>query len=121
MKARLVQFVVAVLVVALSGVARGAGPDFDRIVAPLLSERCLACHGGNKPKGGLDLSRRRSAMEGGDQGAAIVPGKPDASVLWEYVNGGKMPPKKPLSAAEKEVLRAWIVAGAGWGSDPIDP
>jgi hypothetical protein len=69
----------------------------------------------------LDLSRRRAAMEGGDEGAVIVPGKPDESRLWEYVGGDKMPPKKPLAAAEKELLRAWIAAGATWGSDPIDP
>jgi hypothetical protein len=60
-------------------------------------------------------------MEGGDRGAAIVPGKPEASLLWKYVKGDKMPPKKPLSAAEKKVLQTWIAAGAIWGTDPIDP
>ena len=32
-----------------------------------------------------------------------------------------MPPKSPLSQREKSVLRSWLAAGAGWGTDPIDP
>ena len=101
--------------------ARGADLDFDAIVAPLLSERCLDCHSGGKPKGGLDLSRRQTALAGGDTGEAIAPGNPQKSLLWEYVNDDKMPPKKPLSREEKSLLKAWIAAGAKWGSDPIDP
>ncbi|HEY7156671.1 MAG TPA: DUF1553 domain-containing protein [Gemmataceae bacterium] len=115
------RYVIVAIFAASGGVGRGAGPEFDRAVAPLLSERCLTCHSGGKSKGGLDLSRRRSAMEGGDKGAVIVPGKPEASLLWEYVKGDKMPPKKPLSATEKKVLQTWIAAGAIWGTDPIDP
>src|SRR6516164_5302599 len=95
MKGKLVQYLAVAVFVASGGVGRGAGPYFDARVAPLLNARCLDCHSGSKPKGGLDLSRRRSAMEGGDQGVVIVPGKPDASLLWQYVNDGKMPPKKP--------------------------
>jgi hypothetical protein len=120
MRARLVyQGLLAVCL--LCGVARGAAPDFDSAVAPLLSERCLDCHSGSSPRGGLDLSRRRTAMIGGDEGEVLVPGKPEASRLWEYVAGDKMPPKKPLPASEKAILRSWIAAGARWGSDPIDP
>ncbi len=101
--------------------AGGADLDFDATIAPLLSERCLDCHGGGKPKGGLDLSRRQTALAGGDTGEAIAPGNPEKSLLWEYVNDNKMPPKKPLSREEKALLKAWIRAGAKWGSDPIDP
>jgi hypothetical protein len=106
---------------AFASVLRGAGPDFDRTIAPLLSEHCLDCHSGAKPKSGLDLSQRRTAMAGGSKGAVLVPGNPTESRLWELVARDKMPPKKPLSAAEKELLRDWIAAGAPWGADPIDP
>jgi hypothetical protein len=98
-----------------------AVPDFDKTVAPLLAGRCLDCHSGTEPKGGLDLSQSKSAMTGGDNGEVIVPGKLDESRLWELVEKGRMPPKKPLPAAEKEVLKAWITRGAKWGTDPIDP
>jgi hypothetical protein len=104
-----------------SGKADAARLHFDRTVAPLLVRRCLSCHSGPKPRGDLDLTNRKAALEGGDSGDAIVPGKPEKSLLWDYVNRGKMPPKKPLPAAEKAILRAWIAAGAPWGTDPIDP
>src|SRR5262249_45574303 len=87
----------------------------------LLAARCLDCHGGSKPRGGLDLSRRQSAREGGDSGRAIVPGNAAASLLWKHVRAGKMPPKKPLTAEEKALLKDWIDGGAAWGTDPIDP
>ena len=102
---------------ASAGDARG----FDASVAPILARRCLDCHSGADPKGKLDLSRRPSAMAGGESGEAIVPGKPDESLLWEQVESGEMPPKSPLPAGEKAALRDWIAAGAGWGTDPIDP
>lgn len=98
-----------------------AGEHFDRRIAPLLAARCLDCHSGDEPKGGLDLSRRRTAMAGGDSGAVIAPGDPDESLLWEYVAGDEMPPKTPLAEAEKALLLEWISDGAGWGEDPINP
>ena len=60
-------------------------------------------------------------MEGGEQGVVIVPGKPDASLLWQFVNEGKMPPKKPLRAAEKTCCGRGSQQGRSRGSDPIDP
>ena len=96
-------------------------PRFDASVAPILARRCLDCHSGGEPKGKLDLSTRIRAMLGGENGDAIVPGKPDESLLWEQVESGEMPPKAPLSSEEKAVLRRWIADGASWGTDPIDP
>ena len=100
---------------------RDQAPDFDKQIAPLLVQRCLDCHSGPKPKGGLDLSRHEKSLAGGNQGPVLLPGRTDQSLLWELVEQNKMPPKKPLSSAEKSLLRDWIVSGARWGSDPIDP
>src|ERR1051326_6577493 len=111
--------IIAVLLapgVVLSGEA-ARKPDFDRTIAPLLTQYCLDCHSGPKPKGQLDLSRRGSALAGGKSGEVLAPGKPEKSLLWEYVSGDKMPPKKPLSAADKRLLEDWIRSGAAWGSD----
>ncbi len=94
---------------------------FDTKVAPILARRCLDCHSGTDPKGKLDLSDRKQAMEGGENGEVIVPGKPEESLLWEQVNSGEMPPKSPLNQEEKTVLREWIAAGAYWGTARIDP
>jgi hypothetical protein len=94
---------------------------FDRQIAPLLARRCLSCHSGDEPKGELNLSTRAAAMAGGESGKVIVPGKLDASLLWEYIDSDEMPPKQPLSAAEKALLKKWIASGAKWGSEKIDP
>jgi hypothetical protein len=96
----------------------GQVEHFDKVIAPLLARRCLDCHSGSKPRGKLDLTSRQTALAGGK---FIVPGKAEASLLWQHVNAGKMPPKKPLPATEKELLRSWINAGAVWGADSIDP
>ena len=97
-----------------------AEPDFDRAVAPILTA-CLDCHAGAEAKGKLDLSRKQSAFAGGKGGGGVAPGKPDASAIWAKIEAGEMPPKKPLSAADMATVKAWIEAGAAWGTDPIDP
>jgi len=98
-----------------------AEPMFDQQIAPLIARRCLSCHSGNEPKGKLDLSTRTSATKGGESGSAVVPGKLGESLLWEYVDSDEMPPKKPLPAAEKALLKKWIASGAKWGTEKIDP
>jgi hypothetical protein len=98
-----------------------APPEFDRAVAPVLAG-CLDCHSGAEAKGKLDLSREKSARAGGkSREPGIVAGKPDESEVWKRVAAGEMPPKKPLTADEQKVLKAWIEGGAKWGTDPIDP
>jgi hypothetical protein len=112
---------ITMLATPLKLVADQGGRDFDANVAPLFARRCLDCHSGVAAKGKLDLSRKSAALAGGESGAAIVPGKPEDSLLWERVSSNEMPPKAPLAESEKEIIRAWLLAGANWGSDPIDP
>ncbi len=104
-----------------SGPVLGAAPEFDKVVAPLLARRCLSCHSGPEPKGGLNLSQSESAMAGGESGAAILAGKPEDSLLWQRVAESEMPPEHPLSDVETKIVHDWIAAGAPWGADPIDP
>src|SRR6478735_3927511 len=95
-------------VLLLAAPASAAAPDFDKDVAPLIARRCLDCHSGADPKGGLDLSRKKNAL------ATLSAGKPDDSALYQRVRDDEMPPKKPLSAGEKAILREWIAGGAKW-------
>jgi len=95
--------------------------NFDRQIAPLIAQRCLSCHSGTEPKGKLDLSIRETAMAGGESGRAIQAGRLEESLLWQHVDSDQMPPKKPLSAAEKSLIKAWISEGAQWGTEKIDP
>ncbi|MBC8117220.1 MAG: DUF1549 domain-containing protein, partial [Candidatus Saccharimonas sp.] len=92
---------------------------FEKDVRPILSARCLECHGsGDKaPKGGLRLDARSELIRGGDTGAAIVPGKPADSLLVSAINYGdmyQMPPKSKLPAKEIATLTKWVEMGAPW-------
>ena len=94
--------------------------DFVRDVGPVLVRRCLECHSGESPEGGLALTDEAALYRGGDSGAAIVPGDSQASLLWQRVEADEMPPKHPLTAAEKEVFADWIAAGGRWKGGAID-
>lgn len=106
------------------GAGKGMGPDFDREIAPLLATHCLDCHSKDNPKGKLDLSNRAGLLRGGKSGPGLVQNKPENSPLLDRVMVDEMPPKKPLGPKEKDLLKAWVNAGAPWGSapdKPIDP
>ena len=95
---------------------------FEHKIAPLLSQHCLECHDSLTKEGKLDLSQKSLAFAGGKGGKAIVPGKLAESALWEAVEHDDMPEDRdPLSAAEKTLLREWILAGAPWTLETIDP
>ena len=67
----------------------------------------------------MSLISATSALAGGESGAALVPGKPDESLLVGYISGEKpeMPKGQPaLSAADVAAIRDWVVAGA-WPAD----
>jgi hypothetical protein len=97
--------------------------DFVKDVQPILAKACVGCHGPEKQKGGLRLDDRKSAFRGGNRGAVLVPGKPLDSRLLTLAAGLdaelRMPPegRKPLSAADLGLLRAWIEQGARWPDD----
>ncbi len=96
--------------------ARGAEPFAER-VAPLLRQRCLACHDGQKKRGGLDLSTRAGLLAGGESGPAVAVGKGKESLLVRKVGGDRpaMPRQGPkLTADDVAVLARWIDAGAPW-------
>lgn len=95
--------------------------DFSLKVLPLLQAKCFACHG-NDPKdiqGGLDVRSREGLLKGGDsETAAIEPGNPADSLLFQAVNwdGYEMPPKENdrLTKVQIELVKSWIAAGAPW-------
>ncbi|MFN5330101.1 MAG: PSD1 and planctomycete cytochrome C domain-containing protein [Planctomycetota bacterium] len=102
---------------------------FENRVRPVLVEHCGKCHGigeGAKVKGGLRLDSRQALLTGGDNGPAIVLGKPETSRLvtaLEYLDSDlQMPPRGKLPANVIADMRAWISAGAPWpASDKTAP
>jgi Protein of unknown function (DUF1553)/Protein of unknown function (DUF1549)/Planctomycete cytochrome C len=85
----------------------------------LFEKKCIGCHGA-AAMSGLDLRSRETVLRGGKRGAAIVPGDPDQSVLYQAVartGDLKMPPgKEALSSEETGAIRDWIKAGAPWSA-----
>lgn len=92
---------------------------FERRVRPLFAEHCLECHGADSQEAGLRLDSREALLKGGESGPALVPGKPEQSLLLAALRHAapapKMPRKKPALPAEavREVAD-WIAAGAPW-------
>src|SRR5579859_2359043 len=80
-------------------------------VQPLLDVNCVKCHGPLQQKGGLELDSIEMLLKGGDDGAVIVPGKPEASLLFKNLQPDAdphMPPKKQLGEKERAAVCEWI-------------
>ncbi len=97
-------------------------------VIPILLLRCTVCHGRHKQEGGLDLRNRDAMLRGGKSGPAIVPGKPDESVMVKRIRAEEMPPHsrltevsvKPMDPEETKTLVRWIEQGAPLAVEEMD-
>ncbi|MES1168641.1 MAG: c-type cytochrome domain-containing protein, partial [Oleiharenicola lentus] len=94
---------------------------FETKIRPLLTDHCYNCHShtATKIKAGLLLDSREGVRRGGDSGPAIVPGKPNDSLLIQairYTDADlKMPPEDhggQLTAVETAALTEWVRRGA---------
>jgi hypothetical protein len=94
--------------------------DFRRDVRPILASRCYDCHGEQKPKGGLRLTSRSNALQGGkSERPAFTPGQGAQSEMIIRLTSPdheeQMPPKgERLKASEIATLKRWIDEGAEW-------
>lgn len=121
-----------ILAISLLWLAAGVADAADdvaeqlyvRRIQPLLSEKCLACHGNDlkKIEGGFDMRSLLTLLKGGDsEQPAIVPGKPLESPLYLAVtrthkDWSAMPPKDAdkLTAVQIGWIKDWIAGGAPW-------
>jgi len=89
---------------------------FESKIRPVLAKNCYACHAGDSgsPMGGLFLNSRKGMLTGGKSGPAIVPGKPDDSLLIHAIKyeGRKMPPSGQLNDAVIADFEKWVAMGA---------
>lgn len=97
--------------------------NFEREVRPLLAEKCFQCHGPDSDTrmAGLRLDLKEGAFAARKDGTPVVPGKPDASLLYQRISAPdvnrRMPPPyahKTLDAQQVELLKRWIAQGAQW-------
>lgn len=101
--------------------------SFNQDIRPILSAKCIACHGPDdgvdakgKPnrKAGLRLDTPEGAYTVNKDGfQAIKPGSLDDSEAWVRITdkADPMPPEdghsKPLTEEEKELIKKWIEEG----------
>ena len=88
---------------------------FEKRIRPVLVEHCYECHDAKKAKGNLRLDSRDGGAKGGASGPAIVPGKPDDSLLIKGVRHWDKDfrmPEKPLPPALVADLVEWVKLGA---------
>jgi mono/diheme cytochrome c family protein len=93
--------------------------DFTRDIQPILESRCYGCHGPRNAAKSLRLDAGVAAMQGGESGAAIIPGNSEQSPMVRRLLGldgqSRMPKTgDPLSTAQIALIRAWIDQGAHW-------
>lgn len=92
---------------------------FEKNIRPVLARQCYACHSEKSQpvQGDLLVDSKDGLLRGGKSGApAVVPGKPDESLLIKAIRGThkdlKMPPGKPLDESVVQAFTKWIETGA---------
>lgn len=121
---------IVLIVFLLSRSAVAAEPDrrgldfFESRIRPMLVKHCYECHsagaaGKKKLKGELLLDSRDGSRKGGESGPAVVPGKPDESLLISALKheSFEMPPKGKLPDELIAHFVKWVEMGA---PDPRD-
>jgi uncharacterized membrane protein len=90
---------------------------FSDVIQPILSEKCVSCHGAEKQKGNLRLDDSLQIIKGGKNGG-IVSGNADDAVMLRRIllppdDDEHMPPKEKgqLSSDEIALIRWWIKEG----------
>lgn len=97
-----------------------ASPSFYTTrVQPIFQANCYRCHAGLNHRGGLMMDSQAGLMKGGHDGAVIVPGHPEQSLLVKLIRHEgpandpmPMPPKGKISDADIAMVEQWIRAGA---------
>jgi len=93
---------------------------FEARIRPVLVNTCLRCHGELKSSGMLRVDSREALIKGGESGPAIIPGKPEESLLLRAIQRhddvSAMPPEKDKALRPEQIAAfvAWVKAGARW-------
>ncbi len=114
--------VLTLIVYAPPSLAQQREVDFKTDIAPIFAKHCYSCHGAEKREAGLRLDQSAAALAGGDEGKVIIAGKSAESRILQLISGADpdriMPPEgERLSAAQIDLIRAWIDQGAKWPAE----
>src|SRR5687768_4548898 len=93
---------------------------FESKIRPVLVGTCFRCHGDSQTSGELRVDSLKGLLQGGESGPAIVPGKPEESLLIRAIQRqadvSAMPPEKENALRPDQVADfvSWVKAGAVW-------
>ncbi len=96
---------------------------FESRVRPVFARNCSACHSAGNKMAGLDMSTRDGLLKGGQSGAAVIPGKPEDSLIVRLIAHRDEKRKMPMGQAKLDDARIadiarWIQEGA-WFPEPV--
>lgn len=87
-----------------------AEPCFSGDVLPIFITNCAmsGCHDNNSKEEGYDLTNYEGVMRG------VKPNHPLLSEIYNVIKGShpSMPPQKPLSTEQVQIIKKWINTGA---------
>ncbi len=124
---RLLLILFAALIGGATGLRAAEPIDFVRDVQPILTARCLNCHGPVRQESDYRVDVRQIAIQGGANYAPnILPGRSADSPFFQFVTGQVedmlMPAKgERLTREEIDILRRWIDQGASWPDSATRP
>jgi Planctomycete cytochrome C len=87
--------------------------SFSKDIQPILQSACVSCHGVNQISRGLDMRSYVSLMKGSQNGAVVLSGNANNSLLIQSVESGAMPKRGgPLTSDQISLLVQWVNGGA---------
>ncbi|HVJ66434.1 MAG TPA: PSD1 and planctomycete cytochrome C domain-containing protein [Caulifigura sp.] len=117
--------ITAALLILITSTAAAQAPSgeafalFEQKIRPVLVEQCYSCHSvqardSKKLQAGLYLDTAAGVLKGGENGPALVAGKPAESLLIKALkyDGLEMPPSGKLSEEVIANFTKWIEMGA---------
>lgn len=96
---------------------------YDAHIQPLLDRKCSSCHSGEQAAVGFDTSSWDHLILGSDHGEALIPFRPDKSVMLRLATSYDRDPhpsgKSRLTEEEVDRLQRWIADGARGPADAV--
>jgi hypothetical protein len=109
-------FLASVIVASAADMTPDQRAFFESKIRPVLVKQCYECHSQTSKKlgGKLLLDAPSEMIAGGESGPAVIPGKPDESLIVQAVryDGLEMPPKKRLPDNIVNDFVEWVKMGA---------
>lgn len=94
---------------------------YQDIIAPILTQKCVSCHGQTKQKGKLRLDGQEWILKGGKSGATLKAGNTETSEIINRIvlppdDEDHMPPKEKgqLTSHQIALIRWWVQSGASF-------